>query len=94
MWQGMGMTEVTHTATRYSCLYQGTVRCGGDQSKRAKCKYCHSTMFVQRGLWGVYTWRGDGRYLQADAHRTFVRLSAADRFASANDYVTRWIPSE
>jgi hypothetical protein len=91
----MRETGTQSLATRYSCLYQGTIRCEGDQSKRTKCKYCGSQIYTQQGLWGVFTWTGDGRYSLADAHRTFVRKSAADKYTTNDEtYVVRWLPIE
>ena len=82
---------MTTLAIRYRCLYEGTARCGADQRKRAKCQYCSGPMFEMHGAWGVFTWRGDGRYQQVEPHRTYTSKSAADRYAAAHDYVTRWI---
>lgn len=65
----------------------------GDLPKCAKCKACGGSVYVQHGLWGVYTWRGDGRYMAVDEHRKFARKSAADKLAVANEWVTRWIPA-
>lgn len=81
------------TATRYACLYKPSLHCdhGDGKPRRSKCGYCGSPLHIETGLWGVFTWRGDNRYPEADAHRTFARKSAADKWAHERELVVRWI---
>jgi hypothetical protein len=81
-------------ATRYRCPLQVTAQCWGDQSKRKTCPGCGARQYALHGRWGVFTWRGDGRYPESDAHATYVRESAAEAFAEREgpgSYVVRWI---
>lgn len=87
-------TTVRSIATRYRCPLQVTAQCWGDKSKRASCPGCGARLHTLTGLWGVFTWRGDGRYRAEDAHRTYVRKSAADAATKTDQtWVVRWITS-
>lgn len=84
-------------AIRYRCLSSsGLIRCEGDHPKRLKCAACGARLHVFTGLYGVFTWTGDGRYPIASAHRTFARKAAAERMIDADTtetLVVRWIPA-
>lgn len=88
----------TAWATRHRCVYDVSVQCtnGNGKPTRKKCRYCGGSLCIEQGLWGVFSWRGDGRYPVENAHRTFVRESVADTWATATspDYVVRWIYRE
>lgn len=84
-------------ATRHQCSNRPSVLCDRGPGKGApsgKCRWCKSVLSIERGVYAVFTWRGDGRYSRAAAHREFRTERAADRFAEANagkNYVTRWL---
>jgi hypothetical protein len=66
---------------------------GNGAPKRKKCAYCGGVLYTITGLWGVFTWRGDGRYFHDGAHETFASEVKADAYATTNDtYVVRWLP--
>ena len=81
-------------ATRHACRYQlritGSHTYGDGPPKRRKCALCGGPLNVLRGLWGVFTWTGDGRYPAARAHATFLREADADA-ATFGELVVRWI---
>jgi len=92
-------------ATRYACSNDGNEAAGfahtrgnGKPSRKA-CAGCKGALYVYTGLWGVFTWTGDGRYPEAAALRTFTRHAPADAYVDAEntrtDYaanlVLRWI---
>lgn len=91
-------------ATRYHCSLRDKTglsiqHTAGNGVPPRKCRYCSSRLTVERGLWGVFVWTGDGRYPREDAERTYVREQAAqDRADLLNEtrgwggYVVRWIP--
>jgi hypothetical protein len=65
---------------------------GDGKPPRKRCRYCKGELVSQAGTYGVFTWRGDGRYPLADAHATFPRESTADRYATRDTtYVVRWL---
>jgi hypothetical protein len=85
-------------ATRYTCRNEGnplsgaTHTHGNGKPSRKRCAYCNGAFYVYTGLWGVFTWTGDGRYPEVTALRTFTRYAAAEAFADAGDEtVVRWI---
>jgi hypothetical protein len=52
---------------------------------------------VQRGTYGVFAWRGDGRYALADAIKVFAREAKANAYVDTaasthpGGVVVRWI---
>ena len=92
-------------ATRYACRNAGkewaglTHTSGNGKPSRKRCANCRGEFYVQTGLWGVFTWTGDGRYPEAAALRTFTREPLAQAYVDAEntrtDYaaslVLRWI---
>ena len=85
-------------ATRYVCCNDGNEAAGlrhtrgnGKPSRKA-CACCKGSLRVYTGLWGVFTWTGDGRYPEAAALKTFTREQPAQTMAEAGDQtVVRWI---
>lgn len=81
-------------AIRRACLGQGTLQCSvwDNPGGRPKCRHCGSTLFEFVGTWGAFDHRGDDRYQLADAHRTFVHLAVAEKWAARREgLVIRWI---
>lgn len=88
---------------RHNCQY-GTFHPhtrGDGAPKRKKCAYCGGAVLTYAGTYGVFVWRGDGRYPLAEAVRTFERERAAETWAQRNSrkypdaaggLVVRWIP--
>lgn len=67
---------------------------GDGAAKRKKCAYCGGRIAVHEGAYGVFIWRGDGRYRQETAERLFARESAADAHTRTDPrYVVRWLVS-
>lgn len=82
--------------TRHRCPHgKGHPHTAGDGApKRKKCAYCGGVVITEAGTYGVFAWRGDGRYRPVDAVKTFTTRRAADKFADANPtsgLVSRWI---
>ena len=69
-------------AHRHQCLSNASEHhCSKGEGKGpAKCRYCGGRILIRTGTWGVFVWRGDGRYPLAAAVRTFGRLSAAENY--------------
>ncbi len=92
-------------ATRYVCRLAGDPAAGlqhtsgNGKPSRRKCANCGSALDVYTGLWGVFTWTGDGRYPQATALRTGTSQSRIQAYVDGEntrtDYaanlVMRWI---
>ena len=93
----MTTTEPRKPATRYRCLLDISVHCtkGHGKPTRKKCAHCGGSLFVEYGLWGVFTWRGDGRYPERKAYHTSTSHTRANRWAlnKGADLVVRWIPA-
>lgn len=92
-------------ATRYVCSNDGNEAAGlrhtrgnGRPSRKA-CAYCKGSLRVHTGLWGVFTWTGDGRYPEAAALRTGTRESVLQAYVAGENertgyeanLVLRWI---
>jgi len=91
-------TTATRTATRHSCSLNISVHCtkgNGKGPASGKCRHCGGRIYTDRGVWGVFTWTGDGRYPLSNAKCTYVRQAAAETYAVVNgtELVVRWIPS-
>ena len=85
-------------AKRYHCpkndyfCYRGTRKPPSD-----KCRYCGSRLIIDTGLYGVFEWRGDGRYHEEEAKALFLTKPSAERYAekhSADAWVVRWISKQ
>lgn len=84
------LTTVWHCTS--SLASHRCVRWATRKPRNLKCTYCGATLRAQTGVWGVCTWRGDGRYTLADADATYVVRSAAEkRAARTPDRVVRFI---
>jgi hypothetical protein len=84
----------TTGAFRYGCSLRISVHCerGRGRAPRCKCRYCGGLLRTASGIYGVFTWRGDGRYRLEDAHATYIQEGAADRFAArCSEHVVRFI---
>lgn len=85
-------------STRHYCAIRGmATMCtkGTGKPKRARCAGCGGALVTVTGLYGVFAWRGDGRYPESDAVKTFTRESAAEAFTTTDEsYVVRWIALE
>lgn len=73
-------------ASRHYCpLRASVVRCVGVTSGKGpasgKCKGCGAPLTVERGLHGVYLWRGDGRYRVEEALALCATEAHAERVA-------------
>lgn len=90
-------------ATRHCCTLRDSPLSGlrhseGSGKGPARCRYCRGTVRVEHGLWGVFTWRGDGDYPHSRAKDTRLTEPAADKLADRlndaqpNVWVVRWIP--
>lgn len=108
------MTTDRQLATRHACSLSRDpgaglrhTEGGGKGPASGRCRYCRGRIVVQRGLWGVFVWRGDGDYPHERAGATRLSEGAAERAAAAlnNDlaaieqaghsgWVVRWIPEE
>lgn len=85
-------------ATRYVCSNDGNEAAGAFHTRgngkpsRKRCAGCGGAFYVYTGLWGVFTWTGDGRYPEAAALATFTREQPAQAMAEAGkETVVRWI---
>ena len=86
-------------ATRYVCSNDGNEAAGlrhtrgNGKPSRKRCAGCKGSLRVYTGLWGVFTWTGDGRYPEAAALKTFTRYALAEICANAgsDQTVVRWI---
>jgi len=92
-------------ATRHECIHHGTGNGGQSHTKghgkarSQKCAFCRGRIYTETGLYGVFAWRGDGRYPEADAVKTFTSPVVADRYAETEyvkypgngGLVVRWI---
>lgn len=84
----------TPSGKRHYCTSgSGYPHTSGDGApKRKKCAYCGGTLATMTGVYGVFVWRGDGRYRIADAVATFARETRADAYTARDErYVVRWI---
>lgn len=80
-------------ATRHRCSLRVSHQCSRGTGKGPeKCRTCKGVMVRQIGLYGVFVWRGDGRYPEADALSMHRTEGAADKACEANEsYVSRWL---
>lgn len=79
-------------ATRHVCLNAISVHClHGAGRGPAKCRYCGSPLHRSTGVYGVFTWTGDGRYPREAAHATYETERAAQNYANLFNHVVRWI---
>lgn len=80
-------------AFRYRCTLDVSVHCVRGRGKGpGKCPKCGGPIFVQEGVYGVFTWRGDGRYRREDAHAVYQVEGAAERKTAEDpNWVVRFI---
>lgn len=82
-------------AARHTCTALATIHCaqGREGKPRTKrCPACRAPWMIETGWWGVFRWRGDGRYRLEDAVATRARRYDADRRAYGNrDLVVRFV---
>ena len=80
-------------AKRHECVTNMSVHCtkGSGVPKRRKCAWCGSGFLVEEGVYGVFEWRGDGRYKLEDAKRVYQSRLAADKFIGGRALVSRFI---
>jgi hypothetical protein len=67
---------------QHSCMYGSTSQCRRNvagKPKSKKCPGCGGHWLIQEGMFGVFTWRGDGRYRLEDAHATYSSEKLAYR---------------
>ena len=83
----------------HSCLYGGSHRCQSahhsGKPTTKKCRDCGGQWFVLQGAYGVFTWRGDGRYRVEAAHATFASEARAQALADQHprdNWVVRFLP--
>jgi hypothetical protein len=91
-------------ASRYYCSLRdkpgqlsGLHAAGNGKPRSKTCTYCRGQLVTETGLWGVFEWRGDGRYRREAAENTFTRELAAedwrlDHTGAGTSLVVRWIP--
>lgn len=74
-------------ATQHRCIHGVTPRCtrGAGRPKRQKCAGCGGGFVVIEGVYGVFLWRGDGRYPITEAISTHEREAAAEREIKKDD---------
>ena len=67
-------------ASRHYCSLRdrpgqrSSLHTAGNGKPRSKtCTYCRGPLTTETGLWGVFEWRGDGRYRREAAEKTFAR---------------------
>lgn len=91
------MTQTVQQAVRHRCASSlGSVHCtrGNGRPTRQTCRHCRGILLIEKGLWGVFVWRGDGRYRLEDAISTATREAVAERRCTEeNQHVVRWIPA-
>jgi len=77
----------------YCAAGDGYPHASGDGApKRKKCAHCGGRLAVQLGCYGVFVWRGDGRYSRDNAVRLFAREARADAHTTTDPrYVVRWL---
>lgn len=88
------MPNIASTGKRHYCTSgSGYPHTSGDgAAKRKKCAYCGGAIVIQPGVYGVFVWRGDGRYRLDDAVATFARERTADAYTARDGrYVVRWL---
>lgn len=80
-------------AIRHQCSLRVTDRCAqGSGRGPAKCRGCGGAVYRQEGVYGVFTWRGDGKYRIEDAHATYQTERAAERRLVENEnWVVRFV---
>lgn len=91
------MTNTAKTqklAKRHYCQHFGTSGrhdVGPGKGPR-KCRTCGGAIRIMEGVYGVFVWRGDGRYPLADAVKTFTVEAAAERHTTKDErYVVRFV---
>lgn len=67
-------------ATRYRCSARVSAHCvrGHGRPRTDRCRTCRAGLIVEQGWHGVFAWRGDGRYPEADAIRLFKSPTHAE----------------
>jgi hypothetical protein len=77
---------------------------GSGQLPRKRCRGCGTVLAVKFGLYGLFPWRGDGRYRAGDAHQLLRSEAKAEAKvaawneqhkpgAEAGGWVVRWVPA-
>ena len=74
----------TAQAKKWECSLRRSTLCsrGAGTPTRKRCGYCGGTIRTDVGIWGVFTWRGDGRYPLGSALATFASELRAQRDAN------------
>jgi len=94
-------------ATRHFCPHEGKPGSGlrhdsgSGRPPRVFCRGCGGILLSAYGLYGVFAWRGDGRYPVEAAQVLRVSDAKAQAWADAHNrlpgtpkggYVVRWVP--
>jgi hypothetical protein len=87
-------------ASRYECSLMresfagSTHDSGNGKPPRQKCRGCGGRFTTYTGQWGVFVWRGDGRYYADNAISLHERERDAQRSADREperELVVRWV---
>lgn len=88
-------------ATRHSCSLRYDALAGHRHSEGSgrgpasgKCLWCKGRLVIATGLWGTFTWRGDGRYWADGALALSSREPVAGPDWVERNLVSRWIPMD
>lgn len=88
------MTKPLPSGQRHYCTAGSSYphTSGDGAAKRKKCAYCGGRLAVQHGCYGVFVWRGDGRYRAESAVALFAREGRAEAETAKDErYVVRWL---
>lgn len=74
--------------TRHFCPSSWGYGCdrGDGKAPRKRCRRCGGQLVSVPVTYGVYVWRGDGRYREDDALALFARESAANRWIERHSH--------
>jgi hypothetical protein len=87
---------MTITGYRYQCSADVSFYCdvGAGHPGRTNCRQCGSALIVETGEWGAFHWRADRLYPREHAVETFTSKPRAERYASRNSLVVRFVRTE
>lgn len=80
------MTDTRPITRHYVCSLRPSVHCtvGEGKPRVAKCRYCGGQLLLSDRWWGLFIWRGDGRYVAEDALSWHRGERAAEKAAAAH----------
>lgn len=88
-------------ALRYRCIgmaRSGFCTQGAGVPSRKRCAYCGGKLLREQGVYGVFSWTGNGRYPIENATRTFASEKRAQALCDSEagrtaGWVVRWTPT-